>query len=122
MLAGSSLSAADAALWPSIVLCQQTLPTHFGWTEWTDEALFWRRPRLHAWAELSKAPHVRTACHPNRGHTPLTVVVCRVTVQYEQACRLVEEQISARLQELDLSAIAMDVPTSQLRTFPKHAL
>ena len=49
-------------------------------------------------------------------------VVCRVTVQYEQACRLVEEQISARLQELDLSAIAMDVPTSQLRTFPKHAL
>ena len=43
-------------------------------------------------------------------------------MQYEQACRLVEEQISARLQELDLSAIAMDVPTSQLRTFPKHAL
>ena len=95
MLAGSDLSAADAVLFPSIALCELTLPVHFGWTEWTDEALFWRRPRLHAWWEL---------------------------LQYESACKAAKRIIRSRLEEIDFSALAMDVPTSQLRTFPKHTM
>jgi len=95
MLVGSSASAADAALYPSIIACELTLPVHFGWTEWTDEALFYRRPRLHAWREL---------------------------MAYERAARTVEDQIAARLAELDLSAFAFEVPTSKIRTFPLHAL
>ena len=66
-----------------------------GWEEWSNEALFWRRPRLHAWWEL---------------------------INYERACRTAKQQITARLSELDLARVAVDVPTSALRTFPKHAL
>ena len=94
-LTGRSLSAADAALLPSMILCEKTLPEHFGWTEWTDEALFWRRPRLHAWYEV---------------------------ILYERAARQAEQQIAARLEEVDFSVLAMDIPTAHLRTFPKHAL
>ena len=40
LLSGSSLSTADAQLYPSVALLHMTLPTHFGWTEWTEEALY----------------------------------------------------------------------------------
>lgn len=95
MLAGKGLSVADAVLLPSMILCDKTLPQYYGWTEWTDEALFWRRPRLHAWYEL---------------------------ILYERAARDAKQQVEARLEEVDFTTLAMDVPTSQIRTFPKHAL
>lgn len=93
LLTGRDITSADATLFPVMALCSLTLPNYFGWTEWTDEALFWRRPRLHAWFEL---------------------------FMYERAAKNCEMQLSARLGELDLAALAMDVPTSKLRTFPKH--
>ena len=34
------------------VLFAKTLVPHFGWTEWTAEALFYQRPNLHAWFML----------------------------------------------------------------------
>ena len=95
MLAGSRLTMSDALCFPSIALCTRTLPPHFGWTEWTDEALFWCRPRLHAWWEV---------------------------MSREKAARTAEQQIVDRLQEVDFSSIAIDVPTSRLRTLPQHAL
>ena len=52
MLAGKKVSLVDSVIFPSMAALESTLPQHFGWTEWTDEALFWRRPRLHAWWEL----------------------------------------------------------------------
>ena len=57
--------------------------------------LFWRRPRLHAWWEL---------------------------MRYERAAKEAEVSVAAMLEAVDFSSIALDVPTSQLRTFPKHAL
>ena len=71
-LTGGGLSRADATIFPSMALFSQTLPVHFGWTEWTDEALFWRRPRLHAWFEL---------------------------MQYERPCKEAQRSIAARLEE-----------------------
>ena len=94
LLVSSKPAAADAVLFPSILLVELTLPEHFGWTEWTDEALFYRRPRLHAWREL---------------------------LAYERAARAAEEQVAELVAKLDLSAVAMDVPTSRIRSFPKHA-
>lgn len=72
-------------------------PCSFGWTEWTDEALFWRRPRLHAWYEL---------------------------MQYERGAQEVKEAVSSRLAEIvvDWSQLELEVPTARLRTFPKHTL
>ena len=52
LLAGPHLTRADAALFPSVALLDATMPSHFGWTEWTEEALFYQRPRLHAWWEM----------------------------------------------------------------------
>mmetsp|Transcript_45377 Transcript_45377/g.146077 ORF Transcript_45377/g.146077 Transcript_45377/m.146077 type:complete len:178 (+) Transcript_45377:1230-1763(+) len=52
LLAGGSPTAADGLIFPSFCLYYEALPSHFGWEEWTDEALFYRRPRLHAWFEL----------------------------------------------------------------------
>ena len=52
MLAGPHLTRADAALFPCVAMLDATLPKHFGWTEWTEEALFYQRPRLHAWWEM----------------------------------------------------------------------
>ena len=96
LLAGSKLSLADAVAYPSIALCSLTLPDHFGWEPWTEESMFYRRPRLHAWYEL---------------------------ISYEKACREAEKQIRAKLEEVaDLAKIAVDVPTSKLRDFPKHAM
>lgn len=52
LLTGRSPTAADGLMYPSFCLFYHALPVHFGWTEWTDEALFFKRPRLHAWFEL----------------------------------------------------------------------
>mgnify|MGYP006105463611 CR=1 FL=1 len=93
MLAGSRCTAADASLFPSIALFEQTLVPHFGWTPWTDEAMFYRRPRLHAWREL---------------------------MQYEQAAVQVEEQLANKLKALNWDDLAVEVPTSRLRKFPSH--
>ena len=98
MLAGGAkVTRADATIFPNMVLLKLTLPVHFGWTEWTDEAIFWRRPRLDAWYELMK---------------------------YEKAAKAVEAAITSKLEEeiVDWGELALDVPTSHLRTFPKHAL
>lgn len=51
-LAGRQVTAADGILYPSFVLYHNALPAHFGWEDWTSEALFYKRPRLHAWFEL----------------------------------------------------------------------
>ena len=95
LLAGSRCTLADASLFPSMSLFSQTLVPHFGWEPWTDEALFYRRPRLHAWYELMK---------------------------YEDAARQVEEAVASRLEEVvtDWSELAVDVPTSRVRKFPAH--
>jgi len=93
MLAGGQLSVADALCFPSVALCAQTLPRYFGWSDWTAEALFWKRPRLHAWWEL---------------------------MSYERPCATTKKIIVARLEEIDFSALAIDVPTSRIRTLPKH--
>jgi len=97
LLTGSQPSPADALLFPSVVLLEQSLPIHFGWTPWTNEAIFWRRPRLHAWREM---------------------------MDYETSAREAAESVAALLAEedLDWSAVRVDVPTSKLRTFPRHAL
>ena len=94
LLAGSEPSLADAALLPSIIVCERTLPQYFGWTEWTDEAMFFRRPRLHAWWEL---------------------------ISYEKAARQAVERVSERLEAIDWQAVAIDCPTSKIRDFPKHS-
>ena len=97
MLTGKEPMLPDASLFPSLVVLEQTLPTHFGWTEWTDEALFWRRPRLHAFFELMK---------------------------YETPAREVEREVADRIAalEVDWEQLAFEVPTSSLRKYPKHAL
>lgn len=95
LLAGSKCTLADASFFPSMALFAQVLVPHFGWTPWTSEALFYRRPRLHAWFELMK---------------------------YEAAAVEVEEAVEAKLQALQVNweAVAMEVPTSRIRTFPSH--
>lgn len=96
MLTGSRAAAADADVFPSLVLLEQTLPEHFGWEEWTEESLFWRRPRLHAFFELMK---------------------------YEKPCKEIESELITRLAALEVpwTEVGIDVPTAQLRKFPKHA-
>lgn len=89
MLAGKKVSLVDSVIFPSMAALESTLPQHFGWTEWTEDALWWRRPRLHAWFEL---------------------------FLYESAAREAKKTIEARLAELNLEALAVDVPCSGLRT------
>ena len=97
LLAGSKCTLADASFFPSMALFANVLVPHFGWTPWTSEALFYRRPRLHAWFELMK---------------------------YEAAAVEVEEAVGAQLQALQVNweAVAMEVSTSRIRTFPRHTI
>ena len=97
LLSGVNACSADALLFPTLVLLEQTLPQHFGWTEYTDEALFWRRPRLHAYFTLMK---------------------------YEAPAQQVERDLAEKLAELELpwDKMALAVPTSQLRKYPRHTL
>ena len=97
LLSGARTCSADVELFPTLVLLEQTLPQHFGWTEYTDEALFWRRPRLHAYFALMK---------------------------YEAPAKQVERELTERIMALELpwDEMAFEVPTSQLRKFPKHTL
>mmetsp|Transcript_18479 Transcript_18479/g.46280 ORF Transcript_18479/g.46280 Transcript_18479/m.46280 type:complete len:204 (-) Transcript_18479:386-997(-) len=97
MLTGKSLSIADAHFFPSMCLLHKTLPTHFGWSEWTEEAIFWKRPRLHAWFEL---------------------------MLYEPAARKAERKVAIALSRLrvDWDQIAAPIPTASFRTFARHAL
>eukprot|EP00965_Chrysotila_dentata_P262267 6214515-Pleurochrysis_carterae.AAC.2 len=93
MLAGRQISRADGLLFPSMCVLWHTLPRHFGWLPWTEEAIFYKRPRLHAWWEL---------------------------MQFEDpAAKVAEELLS------DVEALSIDwgvpVPTSHIRTLPKHA-
>ena len=92
MLTGPQITQADVRIFPAVCLLHHALPTHFGWTEWTDEALFYRRPRLHAWWEL---------------------------MLYEPAAEKVAADIGADVQTLAISW-GVDVPTSGVRDFPKH--
>ena len=90
LLTGSEFSLCDAECFPSFCLLSSTLPEHFGWYEFTTEALFWKRPRLHAWFEL---------CN------------------YERPFREAASHIEAVVKDIDYwSTIEMDVPTNNLRT------
>lgn len=93
MLSGQQIREADQLIFPAFCLLHHTLPSHFGWTEWTDEALFYRRPRLHAWWEL---------------------------MLYESSAQEVTDDIRAHVEGLSISW-GVEVPTSGLRDFPKHA-
>ena len=88
MLTGKHLSLADAAFFPWIVLFEKTLPLYFGWEEWTEEAIWWKRPRLHAWYEL---------------------------MSYERAAREAQRTIEEGIAGIDMTALSVDVPTSTLR-------
>lgn len=98
-LAGMNISVADTVIYPAMSLLQQTLPQHFGWSEWTPEAIFYKRPRVHAWMTMLEL-------------LPDTKV-------WEEA----REAVTARLAGLELNwtALAMDVPTLKLRKIPAHA-
>jgi len=90
LLTGAAFSPCDAECFPSFCLLSSTLPEHFGWYEFTTEAMFWKRPRLHAWFEL---------CN------------------YEQPFREAASRIEAVVKEIDYwSTIEVDVPTNNLRT------
>ena len=90
LLTGSAFAPCDAECFPSFCLLSSTLPEHFGWYDFTTEALFWKRPRLHAWYEL---------CN------------------YEQPFRDAASRIEAVVKDIDYwSAIELDVPTNSLRT------
>ena len=54
-----------------------------GWEEWTDAALFWKRPNIHAWFEL---------------------------MGYEKAAEEAARELDASLSEVDWSALSLDVP------------
>ena len=96
-LCGPCPTSTDACLFPSVVLLDLVLPTRFGWTEWTDEALFWKRPRLHAWFELMK---------------------------YERGASEAQANVSGGLEALGVEwdQVGVDAPTSRLRVLPRHAL
>jgi hypothetical protein len=93
LLAGREPTLADATMFPAVAAFELTLPEHFGWTEWTNEALFYRRPRLHAWYEL---------------------------LSYERPVRDAAELVATRVAKLDLAAVGVEVPTAKQRVFPKH--
>ena len=94
LLAGKSLSRADGVLFPTFCALWSSMPAHYGWKEWSDEAIFYKRPRLHAWFELMNldAAGARTAA-----------------------------AIQADVESLDWSWAA-PVPTFETRTIPKHAV
>lgn len=89
LLAGSSFSSCDAQCYPTFCLLSWTLPKHFGWYEYTTDALFWKRPRLHSWFELCS---------------------------YETPCAQAAARIEEALQAIDYwPSISVDVPTNKLR-------
>ena len=77
------LSIADARLYPTVLLMHRVLPKYYGWEEWTDAALFWKRPNIHAWFEL---------------------------MGYEKAAEEAARELDASLSEVDWSALSLDVP------------
>ena len=93
LLTGSKPTVADAIVYPSMALFELSLPKYFGWEEWTNEALFYRRPRLHAWYEL---------------------------FNYERAAKTDRKALVQGVGEMDLLALAVEAPTSAKRTFPRH--
>ena len=93
-LVGKAFGAADAILFPSLCAYNLVLPAHYGWQEWTDEALFWKRPRLHAWFELMGRE-----------------------LGAASACAIVAEAVSQQSFEW-----AVETPTNGCRTIPAHAL
>ncbi len=93
-LVGKAVGAADATLFPSFCAYNLVLPAHYGWQEWTDEALFWKRPRLHAWFELMGRE-----------------------LGAASACAIVAEAVSQQSFEW-----AVETPTYGCRTIPAHAL
>jgi len=92
LLAGKQPTAADGLLYPSFVLFSAALPVHYGWKEWTSEALFYRRPQLHAWFEL-------------------------MAYQKKIKAPTVEEQVRALVSELSFEW-AQPVPTLAYRGVP----
>ena len=77
------LSVADARLFPSVCFMHRVLPEHYGWEEWTEAAIFWKRPKLHAWFEL---------------------------MSYEKTAAAAARELDAGLGEVDFAAIAIEVP------------
>ena len=90
LLAGSTFATCDAQCFPTFCVLSWTLPRHFGWTGYTTEALFWKRPRLHAWFELCS---------------------------YEAPCSNAAARIEDALEAIEYwPEISIDVPTNRLRS------
>jgi hypothetical protein len=126
MLCGPAAAASDATLFPSMCLLHCTLPAHYGWTEWTEEAIFWKRPRLHAWFELMQ--YDRAA---RKAQGLVEAAVEEMQVQSPLLCLTPSpsrspSSIHPHLIQIDWDRIAIPVPTARLRsqerTYASHAL
>ena len=96
LLTGDAFASCDAQCFPTFCLLSWVLPRHFGWTEYTTDALFWKRPRLHAWFELCS---------------------------YEQPCCDAAAKIKGALEAIEYwPAISVDVPTNTLRKLARKDL
>ena len=89
LLTGDAFASCDAQCFPTFCLLSWALPRHFGWEEYTTDALFWKRPRLHAWFDLCS---------------------------YEKPCRDAAAKIERELEAIEYwPEISVDVPTNKLR-------
>ena len=111
LLSGRDFSPSDAEVFPTFCLLSSTLPLHFGWEEYTTEALFWKRPRLHG----GPAPRTPTRSPPAHRPTVPPLAAWFELCNYEKPCREASDRIEAALQSIDWSGIAIDVPTNGLR-------
>ena len=96
LLTGDTFASCDAQCFPTFCLLSWALPRHFGWTEYTMDALFWKRPRLHAWFDLCT---------------------------YEEPCREAAANIERELEAIEYwPEISVDVPTNKLRRLARKDL
>ena len=96
LLSGADFASCDAQCFPTFCLLSWALPRHFGWTEYTTDALFWKRPRLHAWFDLCG---------------------------YEEPCCDAAAKIERELEAIEYwPEISVDVPTNTLRRLARKDL
>ena len=96
LLTGDTFASCDAQCFPTFCLLSWALPRHFGWEEYTTDALFWKRPRLHAWFDLCS---------------------------YEEPCRDAAAKIERELEAIEYwPEISVDVPTNKQRKLARKDL
>lgn len=96
LLSGDAFASCDAQCFPTFCLLSWALPRHFGWEEYTTDALFWKRPRLHAWFDLCS---------------------------YEEPCRDAAAKIERELEAIEYwPEISVDVPTNKQRKLARKDL